>query len=101
MQAVFIVLVQVEVRDDMLEAFERAILENAAASVARDPGCLRFDVSQQMDDPRRWVFHEVYLDEAAHAAHRQSPHYAAYLEVADRAIVSKTVTRCAGRRIQP
>ena len=97
----FIVLVQVEVRAEMLEAFARAILENADASVARDPGCLRFDVSQQVDEPRRWVFHEVYTDEAAHAAHRRSPHYAAYLEVADRAIVSKVVTRCAGTRIDP
>jgi len=96
---VYVLLVQVEVREDMLEAFERAILENAARSVEREPGCLRFDVSQQLDDPRRWIFHEVYTEEAAHAAHRQTDHFAAYSAIADRAIVSKTITRYAGKRV--
>jgi autoinducer 2-degrading protein len=95
----FIVLVQVEVREDMLDTFKDAILENATRSIERDPGCLRFDVSQQQDDPRRWIFHEVYTDEAAHAAHRQSAHFATYSEIADRAVVSKAVTRCVGKRI--
>ena len=97
----FVLLVEVEVRPEMLEAFEAAILENAARSVERDPGCLRFDVSQQRDDPTRWVFHEVYADEAAHAAHRASAHFAAYSDVAARAVVSKSVTRCTARHLAP
>jgi autoinducer 2-degrading protein len=97
----FVLLVEVEVRPERLEAFEAAILENAARSVERDPGCLRFDVSQHRDDPTRWIFHEVYTDEAAHAAHKQSAHFAAYSEVADRAIVTKTLTRCTGKRLNP
>jgi autoinducer 2-degrading protein len=96
---VHIVLVQVTVRPEMLEEFERAVLENAKLSVARDPGCLRFDVSQQIDDPRRWVLHEVYDSADAHAAHRQSPHFLAYNDVADRAVTEKTVARCTGRHI--
>lgn len=70
MYAVYVLLVQVEVRKDMLDVFEPAILENATRSVEREPGCLRFDVSQQLDDPHRWIFHEVYTEEAAYAAHR-------------------------------
>ncbi len=51
----------------------------------RDPGCVRFDVSQQQDDPTRWVLYEVYDSPDAHAAHRRSPHFLAYDAVAARA----------------
>jgi autoinducer 2-degrading protein len=98
---VFVLLVEVQVRSEMLEAFETAILENAARSVEREPGCLRFDVSQRLDDPTRWIFHEVYTDEAAHATHRETPHFVAYDEVAGRAVLSKAVTRCTSKRLTP
>ena len=92
-----IVIVDVAVRQDLLEEFERALLHNARESVAHDPGCLRFDVSQHVDDPTRWVLYEVYEDPAAHAAHRQSAHFLAYDAVAQRALVEKRVTRATGR----
>jgi quinol monooxygenase YgiN len=31
-------------------------------------------VSQHVDDPTRWILHEVYDAPESHAAHRQSPH---------------------------
>jgi autoinducer 2-degrading protein len=96
---VHIVLVQVTVRPDILEEFERALLHNARESVAHDPGCLRFDVSQESADPTRWVFHEVYADAGAHAAHRKSPHFLAYDAVAARGVVEKRVAVCTGRHI--
>ena len=93
----YIVLVLVTVRPDMLEEFEGAVLYNARESVAKDPGCLRFDVSQQQDDPARWVLYEVYDAPEAHARHRQSPHFLAYDAVASRALLDKVVIRAAGR----
>jgi quinol monooxygenase YgiN len=92
-----IVLVLVTVRTELLEEFERALLHNARESVARDPGCVRFDVSQQLDDPARWVLYEVYDSPDAHAAHRRSPHFLAYDAVAARAVVDKTVIRASGK----
>jgi (4S)-4-hydroxy-5-phosphonooxypentane-2,3-dione isomerase len=94
-----IVLVQVTVRPEMLEEFERALLHNARESVARDPGCLRFDVSQYADDPTRWILHEVYDTPDAHAAHRKAPHFLSYDAVASRAVTEKTVARCIGRHV--
>ena len=88
-----IVLVLVTVRPELLEEFEGALLHNARESVSKDPGCVRFDVSQQYDDPTRWVLYEVYDSPAAHAAHRQSTHFLAYDAVATRAVVDKTVIR--------
>jgi (4S)-4-hydroxy-5-phosphonooxypentane-2,3-dione isomerase len=92
-----IVLVLVTVRPELLEEFERALLHNARESVARDPGCIRFDVSQQQDDPTRWLLYEVYDSPDAHAAHRRSPHFLAYDAVATRALVDKTVIRASGK----
>lgn len=88
-----VVLVQVRVRTEMLAEFERAILANADAARAREPGCLRFDVCQRQEEPAEWLFFEVYKDAAAFDAHRASPHFAAYQQVADAALVSKTLTR--------
>jgi quinol monooxygenase YgiN len=88
-----VVLVQVSVKPQMLDEFERAILLNADSARSREPGCLRFDVSQSEDDPGRWLFYEVYKDSAAFDAHRASPHFVAYQEVAEKALLSKTLTR--------
>jgi autoinducer 2-degrading protein len=94
-----IVVVLVTVKPDMLEEFERALLHNARESVARDPGCVRFDVCQQADDPTRWVLFEVYDAPAAHAAHRQSPHFLAYSAVAARAVTDKSVITGVGKHV--
>jgi autoinducer 2-degrading protein len=95
----YVVLVQVTVRREMLEEFERLLMQNARESVAHDKGCLRFDVSQHVDDPTRWVLHEVYDLPDSHAAHRQSPHFLAYDEFAREAVIEKSVARCTARHI--
>ena len=95
----YIVLVQVSVRPEMLTEFETLLLQNARESVARDRGCLRFDVSQYVDDPTRWVLHEVYDAPESHAAHRQSPHFLAYDTFARDAVTEKTVSRCVAKHI--
>ena len=88
-----VVLVQVRVKEEMLAEFERAILTNADSARTREPGCVRFDVSQREDDPADWLFYEVYKDAAAFDAHRASPHFAAYQQVADKAVLMKTLIR--------
>ena len=88
-----VVLVRVKVKTEALAEFERAILTNADAARTREPGCMRFDVSQSEDDPSQWLFYEVYKDAAAFDAHRASPHFAAYQETAERVLLEKTLTR--------
>jgi quinol monooxygenase YgiN len=53
-----VALVVVTVKPAFLEAFGQALLHNARMSVAHDSGCLRFHVSQDLDDPQRRVLHE-------------------------------------------
>ena len=96
----FILLVQVQVNGAMLDEFKAAILENAARSVERDPGCVRFDVLQRQDDPTRWMFYEVYDKEEAWVQHRSSAHFLKFKEVGDRAIVSRDITKLTGVNVR-
>jgi (4S)-4-hydroxy-5-phosphonooxypentane-2,3-dione isomerase len=74
--------VHVHVRSEHLNAFRDATLENARNSI-QEPGVLRFDFVQQIDDPARFVLVEVYRDEAAVEAHRGSAHYAKWRDLAE------------------
>ncbi len=67
--------VEIHVKTENREDFIAASRENARATVD-EPGNLRFDVNQQVDDPDRFVFYEVYRDGNAIDAHKQTPHYA-------------------------
>ena len=69
-----IVHVHVHVKDDMIEAFKRATVENAQNSV-QEPGIARFDVVQQVDDPARFVLVEVYRTPQDPAKHKETAHY--------------------------
>lgn len=78
-----IVHVHVHVKPESVEAFRQASLENAAAS-RLEPGIAAFDLIQQIDDPTRFVLIEIYKDESATLAHKQTAHYAKWRDtVAD------------------
>jgi len=69
--------VHARVRPERVEDFLAATLANARESLA-EPGVLRFDVIQDQADPTHMVLTEVYRDEQAPAAHKLTPHYAAW-----------------------
>ena len=70
-----VVHVHVHVRPEDVDAFLAETERNAAASV-QEPGIRRFDVLRSADDPTHVVLSEVYVDEAATVAHKQTEHYA-------------------------
>ena len=72
-----VVDVHARVRPERVEDFLSATLVNARASLA-EPGVLRFDVIQDQADPAHVVLVEVYRDDDAPAAHKLTPHYAAW-----------------------
>jgi autoinducer 2-degrading protein len=71
----FVVCIHVRVKPENRAAFIEATLENARHTI-REPGNLRFDVNQQIDDPDRFVLYEAYRDEAGMKAHKETAHYA-------------------------
>lgn len=69
--------VSVHVKQESIEAFKAASIENARNSV-QEPGIARFDVIQSAEDPARFVLVEVYRTAEAPAAHKATAHYAAW-----------------------
>jgi (4S)-4-hydroxy-5-phosphonooxypentane-2,3-dione isomerase len=96
----FIVLVKLQVKPELVAEFKTAILTNAELSVQRDPGCVRFDVLQQEDDPTRWFLYEVYEREQAWVDHRAAAHFLAFKEVGDRAILTREATKLTGINVK-
>jgi quinol monooxygenase YgiN len=74
-----IIHVHVQVKPESVESFKKATLANARASL-KEPGVVRFDVIQQQEDAERFVLMEAYRDAAAVAAHKETPHYAIWLQ---------------------
>ena len=72
-----IAIVHVHVRADCVDSFSAATDVNAANS-RQEPGIVRFDVLQQLDDPTRFVLIEVYKTSQAVAAHKATAHYATW-----------------------
>src|ERR687884_737890 len=88
-----VVHVHVHVTPDDLAAFLDESRRNAAASL-QEPGVRRFDVLQDEGDPAHVVLNEVYVDQAAADAHKQTPHYARWRDaVAGMMAEPRTSTR--------
>ena len=83
----FSLVVQMEVRPEQREEFLAGMTANAEAAVRDEPGCLRFDVSAVADDPNRFFLYELYTDAAAFEAHKASPHFAQWRQIAERVLV--------------
>jgi autoinducer 2-degrading protein len=83
----FSLVVQMQVRPDRREEFLAGMAANAEASVRDEPGCLRFDVSAVAADANRFFLYELYTDAAAFEAHKASPHFAQWREIAERVLV--------------
>ena len=85
-----ILQVHIHVKPEHLDAFRKATIENARNS-AQEPGIARFDFLQSSDDPTRFSLWEVYKTEEAIAAHKQTAHFAAWVEaVADMFVSERT-----------
>lgn len=77
-----IVQVHVHVKQDAVDAFAAAALENARQSV-QEPGVVRFDVVQQEDDPTRFLLIEIYRTSEDTARHKATAHYAKWRDTVE------------------
>ena len=88
-----VVHVHIRVEPGHLRAFLEETRRNAAASL-EEPGVRRFDVLQDEADDTHVVLAEVYVDQAAVDAHKQTPHYARWQDaVAEMMSEPRTRTR--------
>ena len=70
-----VLMVTINIKPEHKEAFMEEMMGDAIGSNRDEPGCLRFDVLQDNENPNQIHLYEVYTDEAALEAHRQAPHY--------------------------
>ena len=81
--SILAVHVYIDVQEGKEKEFAEASLANATESV-KEEGVARFDVLQQIDDPKKFVLVEVYKNADAPAAHKATAHYATWRDtVAD------------------
>jgi quinol monooxygenase YgiN len=86
--------VKARIKPAQRQRFLEAIEADALGSERDEPGCHRFNVLQDEQDPNVYYFYEVYEDQAALEAHRAMPHYAVWRAAADTLEGPTEATRC-------
>ena len=74
----FAVVVTLQVAPGSMEAFLPAMLQNAAASLADEPDCHRFDVCTDPARPDEVLLYELYTDADAFQTHLTTAHFKAF-----------------------
>lgn len=67
--------ITIHVKPEFIDAFIAATLDNHRNSI-KEPGNRRFDFLRSRNDPNRFFLYEVFVDQAAVEAHKQTAHYA-------------------------
>ena len=95
MTAPLALVVEFTLREGARAAFLPLVRENAAQSVAREAGCLRFDVLEPEGSPADVLLYEIYTDRAAFDAHLASEHFRQFDAVTRDLVAAKAVRLCA------
>ncbi len=69
------IFVTIRIKEGYADEFTEASFGDAQGSVRDEPGCFRFDILANSEDPNLFHLYEVYADDAALDAHREAPHY--------------------------
>lgn len=67
------VIVEAGLRVKDAEAFKK-LAADVILNTRKEPGCLRYDLLQDVEDPNKFLFIEEYRDEEAFQAHRNMPY---------------------------
>ena len=86
------VIVKFEARPGRAAELRELLLKQAANSLAREPGCRVFDAAASPERPDEFWLYELYDDEDAFRAHRQTEHYLRFARETAPMIREKTVT---------
>ena len=62
------------------DAIEAALKRMAPRVAADEPGCKLYHASRSQEDPDFFLLYEHYVDEAALAGHRETPHFKEIIE---------------------
>ena len=68
------------VQPGQADVVEAALGRMAEAVRADEPACLLYNANVSVDDPNLYCLYEVYEDEDALVAHRETPHFKEIIE---------------------
>ena len=71
----YIVIAPFQIKDCHRENFIEEMIEDARGSLENEPGCVRFDIIQDPEDPNRIWLYEIYRDKQAFQEHIETPHF--------------------------
>ena len=87
-------VIDIFVVGDRTDDFRTATEKNHLASI-QEPGVIRFDVLQDVDDSSHFMLYEVYQSDEATTAHKQTAHYAEWKAAVEPMMAkSRTSTAC-------
>ena len=78
----YIVIVNISVKEKYIDEFEKATVENARNSM-KEKGVIRFDFLKQKDETDKYVLIEVYREEEDALKHKETPHYKKWRETVE------------------
>jgi autoinducer 2-degrading protein len=76
----YVVLGTIKVKPEHLTTFVEHVRAHAENSV-REPGCVRFEVLQDRQDPHTICLFEVFRSESDLDAHRKQEYYKRWMEI--------------------
>ena len=74
--SLMVLWVPLPVKPERVNDFIVSALGDCVGSTREEPGCLRFDMYQDMERPSELFFYEVYANPAAFDYHAKTPHIA-------------------------
>lgn len=74
------IIVDLEAESGRGDELRDALQTQARNSLENEDGCRGFDVCSDPDSPDRFFLYELYDDQAAVEAHRQTPYYIKFRE---------------------
>ncbi len=95
----YVIIAPLKIKEGFKEQFVEEMLKDAKGSMKNEPGCLRFDVIQDGDDPNQIWLYEVYVDEAAFHAHMETPHFITWRDAVEDWIAERPEGKAIGASV--
>ena len=76
----YILMVRLKVKKDKINDFIKESIGDSQGSVINEPGCRRFDIIQDQNDPTLFLFCEIYDNEDSFKAHNSYEHFKIWAE---------------------
>ncbi|QBB72503.1 antibiotic biosynthesis monooxygenase [Pseudolysobacter antarcticus] len=88
--APYVRIAQLDVDPRHLEEFTAALQEIASTSMREEPGVFTLYAVSLKENPHRFQVFEMYKDEAAYNAHRETAHFQKFFETTRKMVTSRT-----------